>query len=117
MPSSRGDGARVLVVLGGGAVGVVLLLPVAHEETMHVAAVLLQEQGRDRGVDAAGQPDDDAATGSGGDRSEARHAGNSSASVPAAGARPYSCAVGATVMAVSSVTPLTAASSWGAPTR
>src|SRR5438477_651329 len=53
------DRARVLIVLGGGAVAVVVLLPVAHEEALHVVARILQEQRRDRGVDAPGQPDDD----------------------------------------------------------
>src|SRR5438309_843302 len=52
--------ARVLIVLRGGAVAVVVLLPVAHEEALHVVARILQEQRRDCGVDAPGQPDDDA---------------------------------------------------------
>ena len=54
------DRARVLIVLRGGAVAVVVLLPVAHEEALHVVARILQEQRRDCGVDAPGQPDDDA---------------------------------------------------------
>src|ERR1700756_5422098 len=54
------DRARVLIVLGGGAVAVVVLLPVAHEEALHLPARILQEQRGDRGVDAPGQPDDDA---------------------------------------------------------
>ena len=62
MPSSCGDTARVLVVLGGGAVAVVLV-PVAHEQALHVVAGIAQQQRRDGGVDAAGQADDDALAG------------------------------------------------------
>jgi hypothetical protein len=57
-----GDAACVLVVLGGGAVSVVLF-PVAHEQALHVVAGIAQQQRRDRGVDAAGQANDDALAG------------------------------------------------------
>ena len=54
-----GDRARILVVLRRGAVAVVLF-PVAHEQALHVVAGIAQQQRRDRGIDAAGQADDDA---------------------------------------------------------
>ena len=59
-----GDGTCVLEVLGGGAPDVVRrLVPVAHEEPLYLEALLLEEQRRDRGVDAAGERDDDAGGG------------------------------------------------------
>ena len=57
------DAARVLVVLGRRAIGVVVVLPVGHEEPLNRMARALQQQGRDGGVDAAGHADDDGAGG------------------------------------------------------
>ena len=55
-----GDGARVDEVLTGGAVfAVIVVLPVLHEEADDVVALLLEEPGADRGVDAARKADDD----------------------------------------------------------
>ena len=53
------DRARVLVILGGGAVAVFVLVPVAHEQALHLVALLLQEPGGDGGIHAAGHADDD----------------------------------------------------------
>jgi hypothetical protein len=54
-----GDRLRVGVVGFGGAVlGAVILIPVLHEQTLDVVALLEEEQGRDRGIDAAGHADD-----------------------------------------------------------
>ena len=53
-----GDRARILIVLRGRAVHVVLV-PVAHEQALHVAAGVAEQQRRDGGVDAAGQAHDD----------------------------------------------------------
>jgi len=40
--------------------GAVILLPVLHEQSDHLVALLLQQEGSDRGVDPAGHADDDA---------------------------------------------------------
>ena len=53
------DAARVLEVLGGGAVAVFVLVPVAHEQALHVVALLLQQPRRDGRIDAAGHANDD----------------------------------------------------------
>ena len=74
-----GHGARVLEVLGGGAVAVVVLVPVAEEQSLHVPARLAQQQRGDRGVDAAGEPDEHAGRGTGGSRDEWPSCGQSSA--------------------------------------
>src|SRR5262249_40283326 len=50
----------VLKVLCGCAISIVVVLPVAHEESLDVPSLLLQEQCCDGGIDAAGQTDDDA---------------------------------------------------------
>ena len=59
------DAARVLEVLGGRAVAVLVFVPVAHEEPLHVVALLLQQQRGDGRVDAAGHADDDGSGGHG----------------------------------------------------
>src|SRR5690606_29373886 len=51
--------ARVLIVLGSGAVAVLVLVPVAHEQALHVVTLLLQQVSGDGRVDAAGHADDD----------------------------------------------------------
>ena len=49
-----------------GAVGVVVLfLPVAEEQPLHLPSGLPQQQRRDGGIHAAGEPDDDAGGGAG----------------------------------------------------
>src|SRR5262249_36470343 len=64
-----GDRARVLIVRGGGAVGiVVVLIPVAHEEPVDVVALLAEQECGDGGVDTAGEANDDAG--------KARHGAN-----------------------------------------
>src|SRR6185437_14589985 len=80
-----GHGARVLEVLGGGAVAVVVLVPVAEEQSLRVPARLAQQQRGDRGVDAAGEPDEHAGRGTGGSRDEGRHAGSLAQPAGAAG--------------------------------
>src|SRR2546430_13934893 len=55
-----GARARVLEVPRAGAVAVVVLLPVAHEQALHLPARIPEQQCRDRGVDTPGEPDDDA---------------------------------------------------------
>src|ERR1700730_15085501 len=54
------DRARVLEVPGAGAIRVVVLLPVAHEQALHFPPCILEQQRRDCGVDTPGKPDDDA---------------------------------------------------------
>ncbi len=56
---------RVLKVLGGGAVAVVVVVPVAHEQAVRLPSLFLQEQGGDGRIDAAGKTDDDARVGHG----------------------------------------------------
>src|SRR6185312_6804585 len=53
------DRARVLEILGGSAVAIIVLFPVAHEEAVHLPALLLEQEGRDGGVHAAGETDND----------------------------------------------------------
>src|SRR5688500_9289826 len=50
--------ARILEILGSGAVTVLVFVPVAHEEPLYVVALLQQERGSDGRVDAAGHADD-----------------------------------------------------------
>ncbi len=50
--------ARILEILGSGAVAVLVFVPVAHEEPLHVIALLQQQRGSDGRVDAAGHADD-----------------------------------------------------------
>ena len=64
-PELGGDRARILEVLRGGAVAFVVLFPVAHEESLHLPARLLEEQGCHCGIDSAGEADDDSRTGTG----------------------------------------------------
>lgn len=52
------DGASVLVILGHGAVAVVLF-PVRHEEALNLMTSLHEQQGGHRRVDTARQTDDD----------------------------------------------------------
>ena len=47
------DRARVLKILRSRAIGVVVLVPVAHEQPVHVETLLLEQQGADGGVHAA----------------------------------------------------------------
>ena len=54
------DGARILVVARRTCSSVVVLVPVAHEEALHVVPLLLEQQGGHGGIDAAGEADDDA---------------------------------------------------------
>ena len=59
------DRDRVAAVVLGAAVAAAVVGPVAHEQPGHAAVrvgqgVLAQQQGRDRGIDAAGHADDDA---------------------------------------------------------
>jgi hypothetical protein len=54
------DAAGVLEVRGGGAVAVLVLLPVRHEQRLDVVPVLLEEGGGDGRVDAARERYDDA---------------------------------------------------------
>src|SRR5450631_520790 len=56
--------AGILKVLGGGAIGV-LVLPIGHEQPLHREAGLLQQKRRDRRIDAAGHADDDGPGGAG----------------------------------------------------
>jgi len=59
-----GDGAGIGQVGGGRAViGVVVLLPVLHEEPVDVIALLEEPQGRDGRVNPAGEADDDGLAG------------------------------------------------------
>ncbi len=60
-----GNCARILEVLRGRAVAVAIVVPVAHEERLGVEALLLQEEGRDGGIDSAGEADNDALGGHG----------------------------------------------------
>ena len=55
-----GHRARVLKVFGGRAVSVLVLFPVAHEQTLHLPALFLQAQRGDRRVDTAREADDGA---------------------------------------------------------
>src|SRR6185312_5440301 len=57
-----GHRASVLEILRGRAVAVVVLFPVAHEEAVDFPALLLEEQGGDGGIYAAGEADDDTIT-------------------------------------------------------
>ncbi len=100
-----GHRARVLKVLRGRAVAVVVILPIAHEESMNVPTVLLQKQGGDRGVDSAGEADDD--TG----KRRGRHGGI----LPALNRRQTVCA--RTQAAVARFKPPTLASGPRAPPR
>src|SRR6185312_4289601 len=60
-----GDRAGVLEILSRRAVAIVVLVPVAHEEPLHIPALFLQEQGGDGGIDPAGEANDDAGGGHG----------------------------------------------------
>lgn len=51
--------ARVLIILGAAAIGIVRV-PVLHVQALHVEAALPQQQRRDRGIDPTGQADNDA---------------------------------------------------------
>jgi hypothetical protein len=51
--------ACVLVVLGRRTVAVFVLVPVAHEQALHLVALLQEQPGGDGRVDAAGHADDD----------------------------------------------------------
>jgi hypothetical protein len=51
--------ASVLIVLGSGAVAVFVLVPVAHEESLDVVTLLLQQVRGNGRVHAAGHADDD----------------------------------------------------------
>ncbi len=53
------DGARILEVLGGGAIGIVVVIPVGHVESLNRESGLLQQERRDGRVDAARHADDD----------------------------------------------------------
>jgi hypothetical protein len=46
--------ARILKVLGGGAIRVVFVVPIAHEKRLDVVALFRQQESRDSGVHAAG---------------------------------------------------------------
>jgi hypothetical protein len=48
------NGACVLEVLGCRAVGVVFVVPVAHEEGLDVVALFLEQEGCNGGIDASG---------------------------------------------------------------
>jgi hypothetical protein len=61
-----GDGTGVLVILGGSAVGVILVVPVAHEEGLHVPPLLLEQKRGHGRVDTARKANDDAGMGAGG---------------------------------------------------
>ena len=50
--------ACVLKILRSGAVAILILVPIAHEQPLHGVALLQQGPRGDRGVDAAGHPDD-----------------------------------------------------------
>ncbi len=54
------DPAGVLEIFGSGAVSLLVLLPVVHEQALHLVTGAQQQQRRDCRVDAARQPDDDA---------------------------------------------------------
>jgi hypothetical protein len=55
------DPASVLQIAGGGTVACIVF-PVRHVQGMHVRALLLEQQGGNGGVDAAGQAEDDTAS-------------------------------------------------------
>jgi hypothetical protein len=48
------DRARILVILCSGAIGILVLLPVAHEKALDIPALVLQEERGDGGIHAAG---------------------------------------------------------------
>ena len=54
------NGACVLKILRSRAIGVVLVVPIAHEKRVYVVALFLEQECRDGGVHAPGQADDDA---------------------------------------------------------
>ncbi|MNF88823.1 hypothetical protein D3C84_713260 [compost metagenome] len=51
------------VHLGGAVLGAVVLVPVLHEQAFHLVALLEEQEGGNRGVDAAGHADYDAGIG------------------------------------------------------
>ena len=57
------DLARVLQVGRGGAVAVLVLVPVAHEQRVHVVAGLPEQDRGNGGIDATGNGQDDAHVG------------------------------------------------------
>ena len=57
------DASRVLQVGRRRAVTVLVFVPVAHEQRVHVVARALQQHGGDGGIDAAGDREDDAGGG------------------------------------------------------
>jgi hypothetical protein len=55
------DAARILEIVCGSAVGVVIVLPVGHEQPLHGIAAALQQECCDGRVDAARHADHDGA--------------------------------------------------------
>ena len=54
-----GDGCRIYKVdIGRAIASVIVIFPIFHEDTNDFMALLLEQIGRDSGVDAAGQADD-----------------------------------------------------------
>ncbi|MCY1510468.1 hypothetical protein D9M68_448460 [compost metagenome] len=51
------------VHLGGAVLGAVVLVPVLHEQAFHLVALLEEQEGGNRGIDAAGHADYDAGIG------------------------------------------------------